>query len=208
MQTILQSTCTITHCPLLKLTSLFRPSEKFGTHSIILGIVLFFSASLNSWQMICVALIMLESLICLSSDNTIFSHLVPDFRIFTVCFTSQSFAFPPRRCFSDASLFVNDVLHTTPFSWLTIAYFCTYFPDFLTRPAHFNQFKQVIFTKNRTKDFTVSFWILLTRSRLISTMFWCRHLIYIIAGRLAWESRCMPHSVYCVCKTHVNIGIF
>lgn len=83
-QTILQSTCTITHCPLLKLTSLFRPSEKFGTHSIILGIVLFFSASLNSWQMICVALIMLESLICLSSDNTIFSHLgagarFPDF---------------------------------------------------------------------------------------------------------------------------------
>lgn len=84
MQTILQSTCTITHCPLLKLTSLFRPSEKFGTHSIILGIVLFFSASLNSWQMICVALIMLGSLICLSSDNTIFSHLgagarFPDF---------------------------------------------------------------------------------------------------------------------------------
>lgn len=84
MQTILQSTCTITHCPLLKLTSLFRPSEKFGTHSIILGIVLFFSASLNSWQMICVVLIMLESLICLSSDNTIFSHLgagarFPDF---------------------------------------------------------------------------------------------------------------------------------
>lgn len=79
-----KSTCTITHCPLLKLTSLFRPSEKFGTHSIILGIVLFFSASLNSWQMICVALIMLESLICLSSDNTIFSHLgagarFPDF---------------------------------------------------------------------------------------------------------------------------------
>lgn len=161
MQTILQSTCTITHCPLLKLTSLFRPSEKFGTHSIILGIVLFFSASLNSWQMICVALIMLESLICLSSDNTIFSHLGAGARFpdFTVCFTSQSFAFPPRRCFSDASLFVNDVLHTTPFSWLTIAYFCTYFPDFLTRPAHFNQFKQVIFTKNRTKDFTVSFLI-------------------------------------------------
>lgn len=43
-----------------------------------------FSASLNSWQMNCVALIMLESLICLSSDNTIFSHLgagarFPDF---------------------------------------------------------------------------------------------------------------------------------
>lgn len=210
MQTILQSTCTITHCPLLKLTSLFRPSEKFGTHSIILGIVLFFSASLNRgkwfasrwlcWRVLSVCRPIIQ-----------FSHTleqVPDFRIFTVCFTSQSFAFPPRRCFSDASLFVNDVLHTTPFSWLTIAYFCTYFPDFLTRPAHFNQFKQVIFTKNRTKDFTVSFWILLTRSSLISTMFWCRHLIYTIAGRLAWESRCMPYSVYCVCKTHVNIGIF
>lgn len=160
--------------------------------------------------MICVALIMLESLICLSSDNTIFSHLGAGARFpdFYCVFYVTKLCVSTKAMFQWRVFFVNDVLHTTPFSWLTIAYFCTYFPDFLTRPAHFNQFKQVIFTKNRTKDFTVSFWILLTRSSLISTMFWCRHLIYIIAGRLAWESRCMPHSVYCVCKTHVNIGIF
>lgn len=113
----------------------------------------------NSWQMNCVAYL-LSRVLSVCRPIIQFSHTleqVPDFRIFTVCSTSWSFAFPPRRCYCDATLFVNDVLHTTPFSWLTIAFFCTYFPEFLTRPAHFNQFKQVIFTKNRTKDFTLLF---------------------------------------------------
>lgn len=153
---------------------------------------------------------MLESLICLSSDNTIFSHLgagarFPDFYcvfyVTKLCVSTKAM-FQWRVSFCEWR-FTHDTIFMVDDSLLLHI-----FPRFFDKTSAFQPFKQVIFTKNRTKDFTVSFWILLTRSSLISTMFWCRHLIYIIAGRLAWESRCMPHSVYCVCKTHVNIGIF
>lgn len=79
-------------------------------------------------------------LIYLSSDISNIStplKQVPDFRNFTLCFTSQSFVFQPRRCFCDASIFVCDVLHTTPFFMVDGSLPSHIFPRFVDKTSIF-----------------------------------------------------------------------